>query len=68
MSPNDLCDAPPHNMLIHQLIQGGLVPLRAPCWYLNDAETLPSHSIAFGTALVADSTRVLGPAQTTSSP
>lgn len=30
-------------------------------WYLNDAETLPSHTIAFGNALVADSTRILGP-------
>jgi tetratricopeptide (TPR) repeat protein len=30
-------------------------------WYLNDTLTLPSHAIAFGTALVADSTRVLGP-------
>jgi tetratricopeptide (TPR) repeat protein len=30
-------------------------------WYLNDAMTLPSHAIAFGNALVADSTRVLGP-------
>ena len=30
-------------------------------WYLNDAMTLPSHTIAFGTALVADSTRALGP-------
>ena len=30
-------------------------------WYLNDAVTLPSHTIAFGNALVADSTRVLGP-------
>jgi tetratricopeptide (TPR) repeat protein len=30
-------------------------------WYLNDAMTLPSHTIAFGNALVADSTRILGP-------
>jgi tetratricopeptide (TPR) repeat protein len=30
-------------------------------WYLNDAMTLPSQTIAFGNALVADSTRILGP-------
>lgn len=30
-------------------------------WYLNDAMTLPSHTIAFGNALVADITRILGP-------
>jgi transcriptional regulator with XRE-family HTH domain/tetratricopeptide (TPR) repeat protein len=30
-------------------------------WYLNDAMTLPSHTIAFGNALVGDSARVLGP-------
>lgn len=44
-----------------QLAEAVLALRGRALWYLNDTMTLPSHAIAFGTALAADSTRILGP-------